>query len=69
MAATQWVHMAQSEKDNRLPEMGSAKPCVRGECPAPNFEAGFGLAGGGYGVYEYCNVCGEIVSKTQVNDE
>lgn len=26
---------------------------------------GFGLAGGGYGTYEVCNRCGEMVSKTQ----
>lgn len=28
-------------------------------------EAGFGLAGGGYGPYMYCGACGEILSKTQ----
>jgi hypothetical protein len=30
---------------------------------------GFGLAGGGYGAYSYCPVCGRILHKTQEHDE
>lgn len=28
-------------------------------------EQGYGLAGGGIGVYDYCPKCGDIVSKTE----
>lgn len=30
-------------------------------------EVGFGLAGGGYGAYLYCEKCGKIIHKTQVD--
>ena len=62
-------HIDAAQKRDGLPGMGAAKPCGKAGCPAPDFETGFGLAGGGYGVYEYCDVCGEIVSKTEINDE
>jgi len=48
-----------------LPPCGTAQPCMSSECPWPNFETAYGLAGGGGpGVYEYCIACGQIVSKT-----
>ena len=53
----------------KLPDVGQAKRCKLRDCPAPNFETGFGLAGGGYGIYEYCPACGCIVSKTQARDD
>ena len=39
-------------------------------CPVckTELEAGFGLAGGGYGVYMYCPKCEKIITKTQVED-
>ena len=63
------IRIDAAEKREGLPEMGKAKACGRVDCPAPNFETGFGLAGGGYGVYEYCEVCGNVVSKSEINDE
>lgn len=35
------------------------------DCKHPNTNMGFGLAGGGYGAYEYCEDCGMILHKTQ----
>lgn len=32
-------------------------------------EMGFGLAGGGYGAYSWCPICGVILHKTQEHDE
>lgn len=29
------------------------------------WEGGYGLAGGGIGVYTYCSGCGTIITKTQ----
>jgi transcription elongation factor Elf1 len=39
------------------------------KCPTCGKETqvGFGLAGGGYGAYVYCEDCG-IISKTQENE-
>jgi hypothetical protein len=51
-------------KATGLPDCGQATPCQMSECPWPNFEMGYGLAGGGLGVYEFCVACGQIVSKT-----
>lgn len=34
-------------------------------CNGPLID-GFGLAGGGYGVYQYCEPCGRVVSKCSV---
>lgn len=38
-------------------------PC----CEAPVID-GFGLAGGGFGVYNYCDKCGKILTKTITDD-
>jgi hypothetical protein len=35
------------------------------DCEHENTTMGFGLAGGGYGPYEYCEDCGSIIHKTQ----
>lgn len=63
------IHIDSSEKREGLPNVGDAKACARPHCPAPHFEMGFGLAGGGYGPYEFCDVCGEVVSKTVLPDD
>jgi hypothetical protein len=55
-------------REKKLPDHGRALHCGRDDCPAPDFQTGFGLAGGGYGVYEYCETCGHIVSKTQAEE-
>lgn len=38
-----------------------------GRCPkcGGETETGFGLAGGGYGVYAYCSPCGIVTSKSE----
>lgn len=35
------------------------------KCGSTDTEAGFGLAGGGYGVYWYCKDCNTIFDKVQ----
>lgn len=51
-----------------LPECGATE----GHCPSCGTElkTGFGLAGGGYGVYEYCDneTCNDIITKSEVLD-
>ena len=58
-----------STKREGLPKVGSEQKCDRKDCPGPEgFERGFGLAGGGYGVYSFCETCGRVVAKTLVED-
>ena len=63
------IHVDAAEKRADLPDCGSTD----GACPhcGARLETGFGLAGGGYGVYEYCpnETCsGEIIGKTTFED-
>lgn len=39
------------------------------KCGTKDLEAGFGLAGGGFGPYMYCGQCGVVVSKSQDTGE
>jgi hypothetical protein len=59
------VHIDSAEQHPAVPDH-TPEACPK--CGGQEFEGGFGLAGGGYGVYEYCVGCGTIVSKTQVED-
>lgn len=44
--------------------------CERNDCPGPDgLESGYGLTGGGIGLYKFCPLCGAIVSKVQDNGE
>lgn len=59
------VHVAYKDKREGIGECGSTE----GKCPACGtvLETGFGLAGGGMGVYEYCpneSCDGGVVTKT-----
>jgi hypothetical protein len=63
------IHIDGADKDPRLPDVGDAKKCARKNCPGPRgWRGGFGLAGGGFGPYEYCDCCSNIVSKTCLPD-
>ncbi len=55
------IHIDYLEQHPDIPEQGPDK------CPKCNVEAecGYGMAGGGVGVYIYCPNCGQILSKTQ----
>lgn len=46
-------------------EMEEAERAARGPCAHKHTDMGYGLAGGGLGVYEYCNDCGQAINKTQ----
>lgn len=58
------VHIDGAEQRADLPDFC---PDV---CPKCGTEAehGFGLAGGGYGVYTYCPKCEIMLGKTQVDE-
>ena len=60
------IHIDASEKREDVPEQGS----TGGICPRCGglLEQGFGLAGGGFGVYEYCPTCAQVVTKTLVEE-
>jgi ssDNA-binding Zn-finger/Zn-ribbon topoisomerase 1 len=62
-------------KEHATPRV-DAKRVVRekriseGKCPdcGGATMSGFGLAGGGYGVYDYCPKCEAITNKVQVDE-
>lgn len=62
------IHIDAAEKHPVLPDCGATE----GMCPTCGqpLQTGFGLAGGGYGVYEYCanDDCNKVVAKTPVED-
>lgn len=56
------IHVDTAEKRDGLPEydQGSKCPHCGGEV-----ETGFGMAGGGFGVYTFCPQCKVVTSKSQ----
>ncbi len=46
------------------------KLACEGKCPdcGSPLEAGFGMAGGGYGPYSYCPKCETVLNKVQVDE-
>lgn len=50
--------------DKPLPKYGQSIKCGRSDCEPKNWETGYGLAGGGCGVYKFCNICEQVVEKT-----
>lgn len=48
---------------------GSAEIDALRPCKHEHTEMGFGLAGGGYGAYCYCEDCGVILEKWQESDD
>lgn len=55
------IHISRRHKDPLIPD---AMPDECPKCHVPP-EIGFGLAGGGMGVYSYCPNCGDMLSKTE----
>lgn len=59
-----FTHIAMADKRDGIPSIADAKKCALSLCPGPHgFEFAFGLAGGGYGPYVFCNVCDEVRGK------
>lgn len=56
-----FVHTDPMEKRENLPDFDQSLNCPN--CGGRTSE-GFGLAGGGYGIYTVCNDCCTIVSKS-----
>jgi hypothetical protein len=59
-----FAHIDSSTQHPDIPEAGPT------HCPECKVEAecGFGMAGGGMGVYTYCPSCGKMLSKIQTED-
>lgn len=58
------------EVNNRLPTMAEFyqmnPPHL--DCDHKEAKDGFGLAGGGYGMYMYCDACGRMLCKDEVGE-
>lgn len=64
------IHIDFVNKEPGIPSIADAKGCDKTDCPGvEGFDEGFGLAGGGFGSYVYCNRCGEIRGKDLVPEE
>lgn len=62
-------HLDAANKRKELPEFQDRLDCPHCGCET---HTGFGLAGGGFGVYNYCDICEEVVAKTcedEIQDE
>jgi len=61
------IHIARAEQDPDVPKMGEeVAPCTDPECPGDRgFEVGYGMAGGGMGVYRWCPKCDKMIDKDQ----
>ena len=60
------VFIDSAEKDSALPEFDQDAPCPH--CGGKT-ETGFGLAGGGFGIYAFCPACEMVTSKSEEPDE
>jgi hypothetical protein len=58
-------HISFAEKRKGIPEFDRKAPCPT--CGGKT-EEGFGLAGGGYGVYTFCSPCDAITTKSLAPD-
>lgn len=55
-----------ADKRPDLPEHDLRVRCV--DHPRAEVRDGFGLAGGGFGVYTYCGQCGRVLTKTAAEE-
>lgn len=64
-----FIHVSRAEQDPDIPKSGEEVRCTEETCPGEKgWEVGYGLAGGGIGIYMYCNKCEKVVSKDQDTD-
>lgn len=56
------AHVDSAQKQDDLPEFSQGERCPNCDIET---ETGYGMAGGGMGVYSYCPVCGIITSKSE----
>ena len=62
----QFIHIDPVAQDPDVPTNPEDFKCDVEDCPGElGWEAGYGMAGGGMGLYMYCPKCGAITSKTQ----
>ncbi len=58
------VHIDLAHKRSDLPDIAEQEGDTCPKCGG-ELDMGYGMAGGGMGVYEYCTECGAIASKTE----
>jgi hypothetical protein len=55
------LHVDSAEKRPEIPPYDDMLRCSEHDVPS---KTGFGMAGGGFGVYSYCPTCGKVLSKS-----
>ena len=58
-----FLHLSPSRKHESIPDFDTRIRCETHPLTEP--EQGFGMAGGGYGVYTFCPSCQRILSKSE----
>ena len=54
------IHIDSAEQDPDIPQIDRCP-----DHPTLQPEIGYGLTGGGCGIYSYCGECGRMLAKTQ----
>lgn len=60
---TPYLHIGYRNKRKELPELDDSLTCP--EHPDAPVDSGYGMAGGGMGIYTCCSMCGRILSKSE----
>lgn len=58
-----FAHLDYSDQDPKIPDLDQSIRCP--DHPNTEPEDGYGLGGGGIGIYTFCPECGKILSKMQ----
>lgn len=60
------MHIDLADQHPDVPEPKDRPPCDFPECdPRTHWQPGYGLAGGGMGLYTYCDLCERVIDKVQ----
>jgi hypothetical protein len=63
------IHIDPAEQDPDVPKPGEYAPCKNPDCnPDKYWTPGYGMAGGGMGIYTFCDLCERVVDKVQDHD-
>ena len=60
---TSQVHVSSRTRNPSIPDFDTRIRCEKH--PHEDPEQGYGLAGGGYGVYSFCARCNRVLSKSE----
>ena len=61
-----FIHIDPADQDPDVPAPEDRQPCQRPDCPGEKgWDVCYGMAGGGMGMYTFCNTCERVIDKVQ----